>query len=498
MKNTLFSKIIASSVPIERVTRCNQAPINPEGAFVVYWMISSRRLNWNFALQRAVDWCKALQKPLLILEALRVGYEWANERIHGFIMQGMAENVRRSTEKGVLHYAYLEPWPGAGKGLLASLAAKACVLITDEFPAFFLPTMVNAASNKIQVLMEKVDSNGILPLRAVPRLFASAHSFRRFLQGCLGKYLGQMPKSDPLEELSPREPWNIPREILRRWPPARIEALERPHLLLRDLPLDHRVPVSPLAGGTSKAQEMLRRFLRDGLPHYASLRNHPDEAVTSGLSPYLHFGHISSHQVVREALEEEGWSPDDLAKRPSGSAKGWWGISPDLEAFLDQLITWRELGFNFCFYREDYQSYEALPEWARQTLDEHAADPRPYLYSQETLERAETHDMVWNASQRQLLKEGRLHNYLRMLWGKKILEWSPNPREALRVMIHLNNKWALDGRDPNSYSNISWCLGRYDRPWGPRRPIFGTVRYMSSSSASRKLKMRAYLARYQA
>jgi deoxyribodipyrimidine photo-lyase len=498
MKNYLSSKSLVSSVPDKRVTRCNQAPLNPEGAFVLYWMISSRRLNWSFALQRAVDWCKALQRPLLILEALRAGYEWANDRIHGFIMQGMAENLLSCREKNVLYYPYLEPWSGAGKGLLASLSRNACVVVTDEFPAFFLPKMVSAASNKIQVLMEKVDSNGILPLRAAPRLFVSARSFRRFLQGCLEMHLEEMPKSDPLEELSQVGPWKIPEEILRRWPPASIEALERPHLLLRDLPLDHGVPLSPLAGGASEAQRTLRRFLQEGLPCYASRRNHPDHTVTSGLSPYLHFGHISSHQVVRQVLEEEGWSPGSSAKRPSGSAKGWWGLSPDLEAFLDQLITWRELGFNFCFYKEDYQSYESLPDWAKKTLEEHAGDPRPYLYSQEVLERAGTHDLVWNAAQRQLLKEGRLHNYLRMLWGKKILEWSPDPGEALRVMIHLNNKWALDGRDPNSYSNIFWCLGKYDRPWGPRRPIFGTVRYMSSSSASRKLKMREYLARYQA
>lgn len=465
---------------------------------MLYWMISSRRLNWNFALQRAVEWCKALDRPLFILEALRVGYEWANDRIHGFIIQGMAENALCSEQKGVLYYPYLEPYPGAGKGLLASLSKKTCVVVTDEFPAFFLPRMVSSASKKLDVLVEKVDSNGILPLRAAPKLFTSAHSFRRFLQKCLEAHLSTSPQGDPLEDLSQRQPWEIPQEILRKWPSAPIAGLENPRLLLNDLPLDRSVPLSPLEGGASKAREALRRFLQEGLPHYASGRNHPDGAATSGLSPYLHFGHISSHQVVRDALEEEGWSPGRSPGSPSGSAKGWWGLSPDLEAFLDQVITWRELGFNFCYYNEDYRNYESLPAWAKKTLEEHAKDPRPYLYSLEELEQAKTHDEVWNAAQRQLLKEGRLHNYLRMLWGKKILEWSPNPREALRVMIQLNNKWALDGRDPNSYSGIFWCLGRYDRPWGPRRPIFGTVRYMSSSSASRKLKMRSYLERYQA
>lgn len=465
---------------------------------MLYWMISFRRLEWNFALQRAVDWCNRLGKPLLILEALRVGYEWANHRIHAFIIQGMAENSKLCKQRGLLYYPYLEPWPGAGKGLLASLSREACVVITDEFPAFFLPRMVHSASRKLRVLMEKVDSNGILPLRASPKAFASAHSFRRFLQGCLEKHLREMPSKDPLEKLKPRGAWEIPQELLRRWPRVPSSELDRPRELLKGLPLDGSVAPAPLVGGASKAQETLKRFLEEGLPRYASGRNHPDEAVTSGLSPYLHFGHISSQQVVKEALQEEGWSPSLLARRATGSARGWWGLSPDLEAFLDQIITWRELGFNFCFHREDYCKYESLPPWAKSTLEEHAADPRPYLYRPEELQAALTHDIVWNGAQRQLLREGRLHNYLRMLWGKKILEWSPNPREAVRVMIQLNNRWALDGRDPNSYSGIFWCMGRYDRPWGPKRAIFGTVRYMSSSSVLSKLKMRSYLERYKA
>ncbi len=172
------------------------------------------------------------------------------------------------------------------------------------------------------------------------------------------------------------------------------------------------------------------------------------------------------------------------------------GASSAAEAFLDELVTWRELGYNMCAHRDDYNQYESLPDWARTTLEKHARDRRQRIYSLRQLERSETYDPLWNAAQRQLVREGRMHNYLRMLWGKKILEWTPSPREALAVMLELNNKYAVDGRDPNSYSGIFWCLGRYDRPWGPERKIFGKVRYMSSENTARKLSVAGYLERY--
>jgi deoxyribodipyrimidine photo-lyase len=195
-------------------------------------------------------------------------------------------------------------------------------------------------------------------------------------------------------------------------------------------------------------------------------------------------------------MAAEGWHPGLVAARASGSRTGWWGVSPGAEAFLDQLITWRELGYHFCHVRRDHDRYESLPDWAKTTLADHADDPRPYIYSMEEFETAQTHDRVWNAAQNQLRRDGRLHNYLRMLWGKKILEWTPSPRDALTTMIHLNNKYALDGRDPNSYSGIFWTLGRHDRPFGPVRPVFGKIRYMSSRNTVKKLRMDGYLKRY--
>jgi len=171
-------------------------------------------------------------------------------------------------------------------------------------------------------------------------------------------------------------------------------------------------------------------------------------------------------------------------------------VSASAEEFLDEFITWRELGYNMAWQRPDYADFNSLPDWARQTLEEHEDDPRDHVYTLAEFERGATHDPLWNAAQTQLIREGRIHNYLRMLWGKKILQWTGSPREALAVMIELNNKYALDGRNPNSYSGIFWVLGRYDRPWFPERPVFGTVRYMTSENTARKVRVKEYLKRY--
>ncbi len=244
------------------------------------------------------------------------------------------------------------------------------------------------------------------------------------------------------------------------------------------------------------AKQDLQQFLDAKLPLYDSDRNQPERDATSGLSPYLHFGHLSVHQVFEEVTSRAEWTPELVADKANGSSRGWWGASPEVEAFLDQLITWRELGYNLCSRTDDYDRYESLPDWAQATLQEHASDKREHVYSLEEFEQSRTHDPLWNAAQRQLVREGRMHNYLRMLWGKKILEWSESPRAALEVMIELNNKYALDGRNPNSYSGIFWVLGRYDRPWGPERPIFGKIRYMSSENTARKVRVKGYLEKY--
>lgn len=484
-----------ASVPEIRIRACNHAPVHEQGNFVLYWMIAFRRTNWNFALDRALEWGRRLRKPLLILEALRCDYLWACDRFHSFVIDAMAEKTTACESRGVAYYPYIEPATGAGKGLLESLAGSASVVVTDDFPCFFLPHMIRAAAARLRTRLEAVDSNGLLPLGASDRAFPTAFSFRRFLQKSLPQHLSSFPSADPLNELKLPRLKALPSDTLRRWPAATFENLQSPAALAR-LPLNHHVPPSPIRGGEAAARTTLRGFLNRPLERYSELRNQPDEDACSGLSPFLHFGHISPHQIFSELMKQERWSDRKLALRPSGRRAGWWGVSAGAEEFLDQLVTWRELGFQASSHTVDYDRYESLPSWAVATLEQHALDERPESYTLKQFAAARTHDPLWNAAQLQLLVEGRIHNYLRMLWGKKILEWSRSPREALATMIELNNRYALDGRDPNSYSGIFWCLGRYDRPWGPERPVLGKVRYMSSENTARKVRVKKYLQKY--
>jgi deoxyribodipyrimidine photo-lyase len=485
-------------VPDTRLRTANDAEVNAAGKYVLYWMTAFRRTQWNFSLQRAVEWARDLRKPLVVLEALRCDYRWASDRLHHFVIQGMADNDRRLKRKSVFYYPYLEPKRGAGKGLLAELAGQACVVVGDDFPSFFLPRMVSAAAGQVPVRFELVDSNGILPLRAADKVFARAHDFRRFLQKNVHGHLDEFPEADPLARLRLPPLEKLPKPLLRRWPPANPVELAADPERLSDFPLDHGVAITDTPGGARAAARQLQAFLDKRLTRYDEARNQPDQQVTSGLSPYLHFGHISAHQIFTAVMEQDGWTAEQIAPKATGSAQGWWGAGPQAESFLDELITWREVGYNMCWQRDDYDRYESLPDWAKKTLAEHARDSRPHVYSLEEFAGAQTHDELWNAAQRQLVREGRIHNYLRMLWGKKILEWSAKPEAALEVMVELNNRYALDGRNPNSYSGIFWCLGRYDRAWGPERPIFGKIRYMSSENTARKVNVRPYLEKYGA
>lgn len=494
-KRPLFREY-AVPVPELRIQRLNDAPLRPEGRYVLYWMTAFRRTRYNFALQRAVEHANALGLPLVVFEALRAGYRWASVRHHTFVIQGMADNAEDCAKKDVTYLCHLERKHGDSRGLLQTLASEAAIVVGDAFPAFFLRRMLPATAAKLDCRLEAVDSNGLYPLRDTERVFTVAHSFRRHLQKHLPPHLNHFPHAHPLEALQHRETPLLPDcsayHMVKREERDDIEAL------LANIEVDRSVAAVSYRGGPRAAHEVMERFFESGLPRYHSERNEPEADVSSGLSPYLHFGHISAHEVASRLFALENWTPAKLAERPNGKRDGWWNMSEPAEAFLDELITWREIGYNMCALRDDYDAYSSLPEWALQTLDEHRDDPRAYIYDLATFENAQTHDPLWNAAQNQLRKEGRIHNYLRMLWGKKVLEWSASPEEALEVLVELNNKYALDGRDPNSYSGIFWVFGRYDRAWGPERPIYGKVRYMTSKNTAKKVRVDDYIARYTA
>jgi deoxyribodipyrimidine photo-lyase len=482
-------------VPAVRIRLANGAPVRAERAYVLYWMVAARRTRRNFALQRAVELAAELARPLVVFEPLRAGYSWASDRLHAFVLQGMADNAQAFAKTRVRYFPYAETAPGDGSGLLETLAADAAAVVTDDAPFFFLPRMIAAAAGRLDVRVEAVDGNGLHPLRGVDRVFPTAFSYRAHLQKVLSRHLDDVPLADPLAgvRLPPAPALDA---VTVRWPEASRTLLSGDAIALARLPIDHDVAPVQTRGGAEAGRARLAAFVASGLDIYADDRHDPDEPTTSGLSPYLHFGHLSAHEVFEAVMSHEGWTRRKLAVSGGGKREGWWGVGRGAEAFLDQLVTWREIGFNAAAHQADYDRYETLPAWALATLGAHAGDARPHRYDRETFERATTHDPLWNAAQTELARDGRIHTYLRMLWGKKILEWSPTPESALETMIFLNNKYALDGRDPNSYSGIFWCLGRYDRPWGPEREIFGTVRYMSSENTARKLRVKGYLARY--
>ena len=466
---------------------------DPAKAYVLYWMTAYRRTTHNHALDRALELCRETGKPLLVLEGLRAGYRWASDRMHRFVIDGMRDDAAAFAAAGVAYHAYLEPEPGHGKGLLEALAADAVAVVTDDYPAFFLPRMLEAAADRLEdahVAFEAIDGNGLYPIRDTDRVFTMAHSFRRHLQKRLPRHLDGAPVAEPLAGYAYGRA-TLPSAVAQRWPAADLERID-----LGAFPIDHSVSEADERGGSRAASARLGQWLERRFSRYGDDRNHPDDTAASGLSAHLHWGHLSPWAVFEAIVEREGWSPDQIADKPHGKRAGWWNMGPAAEAFLDELVTWREIGFNMAALAPRFTEYESLPDWARKTLADHEGDERPYLYTPAQLEGAETHDEIWNAAQRELVQTGRMHNYLRMLWGKKILHWTRSPREALEMMVHLNNKYALDGRDPNSYSGIFWVLGRYDRAWGPERPVFGKIRYMTSASTRRKLRLTNYLATY--
>lgn len=484
-----------------RLSHLNSAPLRSDGRFVLYWMMGARRTRDNAALAYAADQARQARVPLVVLEPLFANYRWASDRFHRFVLDGMADQAAAIAPTTTRYYPYVEQTTGAGAGLLQALAAEARLVVTDRTPVPLAARYITDEAPQLGVRLDAVDTWGLLPLHATTQVFTTAHAFRRFLQQHLAPHL---PFAQQMAALDIATVLNVPpvtpeveahlARVQQRWPVAEAELLAG-RRALTDLPINHAIAPAPFRGGATAATETLQRFLWHGLPRYGEERSDPDANAASGLSPYLHFGHIGPGEVFTEVMARAGWDGTVTGLR-NGARAGWWNVEPNTESFLDEFVTWREVGANMAVHRPDFDTYQSLPPWALRTLTEHAADARPITYDFDAFDQARTHDALWNAAQRELVEEGRMQNYLRMLWGKKILEWTRTSEEALAVMIELNNRYAVDGRDPSSYSGIFWVLGRYDRAWGPERPIYGTLRYMTSDSTRRKLSLTRYLARY--
>ena len=376
-----------------------------------------------------------------------------------------------------------------------SLSTRASLLVTDEYPVFIMKERNATLPDQVHIPYYSVDSNGLIPLGLTEKDPYSAYLFRKTMQKYFVEAYTNPPKENPLEELNNRSHIELPDSIFEGLPDGE-EALSDITETISGISIDHSVKPIEWHGGRNAALQKMHYFMENGLMQYGELRNDPDENKTSKMSAWLHFGKISEYEVVREVLshQPQGWDLDRITYN-NGSRNGFFNGHSSIDAYLDELITWREVGFHFAHHRDDYDQFESLPDWALETLNEHKSDPREWTYSYDELAESRTHDEIWNAAQTQLRKEGIIHNYLRMLWGKKVLEWTPDPETALQYLIDLNNTYAIDGRDPNSYSGIFWCFGRFDRAW-QERPVFGKIRYMTSDSTRKKVQMKQYLSRY--
>jgi deoxyribodipyrimidine photo-lyase len=415
---------------------------------VVYWMSRDQRADDNWALLFAQERALARGVALGVVFCLVDRFLGASPRHFAFMMDGLRETADALAAKAIPFFL-LHGDPGRE---IPDFARKHKVgeLVTDFDPLRIKRQWRQRITGSLAIPFVEVDAHNVVPCRIASRKREfGAYTLRPKIRELLPRYLTDLPRI-----VRHPHPW------LRRVPPPRwAQACA--------LSTDPARPAAGFTPGEKAARAALRRFLAQKLAAYPEARNDPTVDGQSNLSPYLHFGQLSAQRV---ALEVERSGAPRAAR----------------EAFLEELIVRRELSDNFCFYEVAYDSVAAFPDWARSTFARHAPDPRPYLYTAAQLEAAETHDTLWNAAQQQMIRAGKMHGYLRMYWGKKILEWTRSPEEAMEIAIGLNDRYELDGRDPNGYAGIAWCIGGvHDRPW-PERPVFGKIRYMNENGCRRK------------
>jgi deoxyribodipyrimidine photo-lyase len=440
-----------------RVTVRRAGAMNPEGACVVYWMQHAQRGIDNPALDVAVEASNLLGKAVVVFFAPVPFYPYANLRHYRFLNQGIPDIASALAKRNIGFV--LRRYPDHSLVKFCD-EVKAALVVGDENPMREPEAWRQSAAKKLRVPLWTADADVIVPAKLLGKAQYAAHIIRPRLQAHLKTYL--VPSKNP----HARVPWRKP---------ASLHSLDSQSDITQGWKLDRSVsPVSNWRGGSVEATRLLNDFVDHKLLGYGKRRNHPETDHTSRLSPYLHFGHISPITVA-------------LAVEKADAPKA------DKEAFLNQIITWRELSVNLVRFNPDYDSFECAEPWAHRTLAAHAEDLRPILYTDRQLENAETHDALWNAAQMQMVNTGWMHNYVRMYWAKKILEWNRTPAEAHRIAVQLNDKYELDGRDPNSYAGIAWAIvGKFDRPWFERR-IFGQIRYMSGASTGKKFDSKKYI-----
>jgi len=424
----------------------------------------NRRAEGNHALSYAISLANEQALPVLFYDGLTCSYPSANDRLHTFLLEGVPDTATALEQRGIGYLFYLRKRRADPDNLLYELAKDAAAIVTDDYPAFIARRYNASVPAKVDVPYYAVDSSCVVPMACLEKREYAAYTIRPKIHKLLGRHLRAAPNP------TVRMPYQLSRHDLHTHVTA-----ENIAQLVQACEIDHAVrPSLSFRGGSVQAHKHLEHFLTRNLSRYANNRNEPTAHATSDLSPYLHFGHISSLEIALAAI--------DFADRHK--------LFPS--EFIEELIVRRELAFNFAARSPKIDSLCVLPDWARKSLEKHRGDARPHLYTREQLERAESSDDLWNATQKELLLRGKIQGYYRMYWGKKIIEWSKTYEQALDAMIYFHDRYALDGRDPNTYANILWCFGLHDRPF-VERPIFGQIRYMSYHGMKRKTNTAGYI-----
>lgn len=429
----------------ERLKVLCDAPMRREGRYVLYWMQQSQRAHFNPALELAIEFANSLELPVLVAFGL-TAFPDANARHYRFMLHGLAEVRTALAARGVAFVIRKQP----PHQLARELSQQAALAICDRGYLRIQRAWRESLARDIDCRLIQVEGDVVVPLEvASDRHEFAARTLRPKIHRQWDDFVTAV---EPRPVRQRADALSVPSDI----------DLDQVSAEVARLKIDHRAsPVVRFKPGETAARRLLSGFVDAALARYASDRSRPETGAASGLSPYLHFGQISPVEIV-------------LAVRQAGAGEG-------ARAYIEELVVRRELAMNHVFYAPNYDRYEVLPAWARETLDAHRDDPRPASYGRDQLEAADTHDPYWNAAMREMRATGYMHNVLRMYWGKKVLQWTADPEEAFETILALNNRWFLDGRDANSFTNVGWIFGLHDRPW-PAQPVFGTVRSMGPNS----------------